>query len=93
MTRDDERGRVVLVPVSLAGLVLMWAVAVVLLLWDTVGGPDMAGQWGLLASAGAAAWTVLYGLACQRDLLRRAFDMGREVGSEGRPMQPVRGGR
>lgn len=82
MTRDDERGRCVMVPVSLAGLVSLWVMAVVLIGWDTAGGPEVAGKWGLLASAAAAAWTVIYGLAKQQDLLRKAFELGREVGSD-----------
>lgn len=71
-----------MVPVSLAGLVSLWVLAVVLIGWATLGGPDVAGVWGLLASAAAASWTVLRGLAKQHDIVVRAFEMGREVGSE-----------
>lgn len=74
MTQDK---RCVVIPVSLAGLVTLWLGAIVLIAWNTVGGPDVAGKWGLLASAGAASWTVIYGLARQYELMAEAFRLGR----------------
>jgi hypothetical protein len=82
----DERGRVLMVPVRLMGVVVMWLGAVTLTTWDTFGGPTAAGNWGLLTSAGAAAWSVLYGLARQQEHhgreMRNAFELGQEVGHE-----------
>jgi hypothetical protein len=86
----------VLVPVnvSLVGLVSLWVAAVALITWDTLGGPGDTGDWGLLASAAAAAWTVIYGLDRlheEYDLLRYAFEMGRETTDEPAPsIRPVR---
>lgn len=73
-----DRGRCLIIPMGLAGLVVVWLMAVVLIGWTTVGGPEVASKWGLLCSAGAAAWTVIYGLARQQRLLRDAFELGRE---------------
>lgn len=78
MTRD-ETGLCVQVPVSLAGLVIMWAIVVALLTWDSwLGGPQAASDWGLAISAAAAAWTVIYGIREQTAALRNAFELGRD---------------
>lgn len=82
--RDESEGvvtrdkRCVVIPVSLAGLVALWGAAALLIGWNTVGGPDAVGKWGLLCSAGAASWTVIYGLARQYELMAEAFRLGRE---------------
>lgn len=79
---EMSRGRCLTIPVSLVGLVTMWLGAVLLLGWTTFGGPEVAAKWGLLGSAAAAAWTVIYGLArqhaSQHDLIEEAFHVGRE---------------
>lgn len=66
------------VPVSLAGLAVMWLGALVLVTWRAEGGPVGAGLFGLMASAAAAAWTVLYGVKAQHDMLRNAFELGQD---------------
>lgn len=52
-------GLCVRIPLSWAGCVALWAVAFGLLLWETMGGGDMAGRWGIFVSAAAASWTVI----------------------------------
>lgn len=81
MTRD-QRGKCVTVPVSLVGLTVLWIAAVLFVGWNTIGGPGVAGKWGLLLAAGGVSWTVMYGLARQSDLMFEAFEMGREVGHD-----------
>lgn len=58
------------IPVSLAGLVTLWGMAIGLVGWETLGGPQVVGKWGLMSSAAAAAWTVLYGLARHYQMVR-----------------------
>jgi hypothetical protein len=77
---EDERGRYLIIPVALAGLITMWLAAVVLIWFGTFGAVDGAEYWGLLCSAAAAAWTVIYGLARQHKTLEYAFQVGRETG-------------
>lgn len=87
MTNDSRR--CLIVPISLAGLVAMWGGAVLLIAWDTLGAPDVTGKWGLLASAAAAAWTVIYGLARQHQLMVEAFELGRRANAAGRGLRRV----
>ena len=78
----EKRGRCLIIPASVAGVVSTWAVAVLLLTWATFGGPEVSGKWGLLCSAGAAAWTVIAGLERQHrrqhQMIEEAFHVGRE---------------
>lgn len=73
-----ENGRCLTIPVSLAGLTVTWCAALLLITIGTVGDVEGAAQWGLLCSAAAASWTVIYGLARQRRMLVHAFELGRE---------------
>lgn len=62
-----DEGRSVQIPLAIAGCVLLWTVAVMLLVWDSwVVGVGVVGRWGLLFSAGAAATTVLVALRTTR---------------------------
>jgi F0F1-type ATP synthase assembly protein I len=55
----DLEGRTLTPGLVVAGVGGMWAMGVVLLMWETVGGgPTVAGKWALFLSAVAAAWTV-----------------------------------
>lgn len=78
MTRHAH-GRCLTIPVSVAGMTLMWGAAVALLTWYTLGGPPAAVAWGLLDCGVAMTWTILYGLERNREVTARAFDLGREA--------------
>lgn len=67
-----------IIPVGLAGLAVTWLAAIVLIGVRTFGGPEVTGVWGLLCSAAAAAWTVLYGLTRHYERMADAFTLGRE---------------
>ena len=71
-------GRYVEVPVTLAGLVAMWTIAVCLLTWETFeGGPQGAAVWGLFMTGVAMVWTVAYLLGRYVEMLRYAWEIGR----------------
>lgn len=78
------RGRCVTVPVSLAGVTVLWMVSAGFLLWRTFwdGNDDAAGMWGLFFGMVATSWTVLYGLSTRRDMLIRAFELGRDASGD-----------
>lgn len=78
MTRGQQ-GKCVEIPVNLAGVVMVWLIAVLLLMWGTTGGNLNATEvWGLFTTAVAAVATVAYLLARHLQLLRYAFELGRE---------------
>lgn len=66
------------IPVSLAGLVTLWVSSIVLIGWNLFGASDGIGNTGLLCSAGAASWTVIYGLARHYELMARMHQRERE---------------
>lgn len=58
------------VEVCVVGVAVLWLTGVVLLCWDTLGGPSMAGQWALYLSAAAASWTIIIAQArCRRRMV------------------------
>lgn len=66
------------VPVVLAGLVAAWSAALMLLVWWTDHGPMGAAVWGLFTTGVAMVWTLGYLVGRQSELLRAAYECGRE---------------
>lgn len=61
------------VELSLVGVGGVWVAGVLLLLWESGGGPEMAGEWALGFSAAAAAWTVIIAMNRCRQRLHDAI--------------------
>lgn len=57
-----ENERVVQVPVSVVGCVVLWIISASLLTWDTFEADPVVGKWGLFFAAAAAGWTSIVGV-------------------------------
>lgn len=65
------------VEICLVGVGLVWTIGAVLLTWETLGGPSVAGKWALYLAGAAAAWTVI--IALSRARRRVVAAMAREL--------------
>jgi hypothetical protein len=71
-------GRCLVVSLAAVGIAALWVVAVGLVTWSTLNGPDDAGRWGVLSACAAAAWGSSRSGRRAHEVVLAAFHLGRD---------------
>ena len=75
-----EQDRYVAIPLRVAAIVGLWTSGIGLVIWQSLGGPSIAGEtWGVVLVCSAATLSVTHAITRHHRMLRQAFELGQET--------------